>query len=116
MLDHLNANYGFISRYIADNTLKGRITDIAVDLISHQYQLVLPLVDEQGIRLASSADIAAMKLRAITFSGTRSKDYVDISFLLKSGMPLSTMLNALRRSIRERISFLRYGLWCTSKM
>lgn len=109
MLDHLNTRYGFVSRFIAEDTLKGRIDNVAVDLISHPYPLVLPLVNDSGIRLASTEDIAAMKLRAITFSGTRSKDYVDISFLLKSGMRLSAMLEAFEKKYpgTDQLSALR---------
>lgn len=47
---------------------------------------------QEGIRMASLTDIAAMKLNAITGSGTRLKDFAGIAYL--SGyMPLAEMLD-----------------------
>lgn len=72
--------------------LFGHIENIKVDFIRHGYPWVKPWIEEEGIRMASLDDIAAMKLNAITGSGSRLKDYVDIGFL-SSSMSLNEMLN-----------------------
>jgi len=45
--------------------------------------LVLPPITEEGITFLSLQDIAAMKLNAISNSGKRLKDYIDVYFLLE---------------------------------
>ncbi len=86
-------------KYKAENvrTLKNGvfcfIGDIKVDLISHQYPLVKPLVFNEGVRMVSLEDIGAMKLNVITGNGTRFKDFVDMYALLEH-LPLKQMLMA----------------------
>ena len=81
-LEYLEKKYQFISDYRAAGTLKGSINNIKVDFISHPYILVMPVVELEQIRIYSEADIAAMKVNAIAGNGTRSKDFVDLCFLL----------------------------------
>ena len=64
--------------------MKGEISGVKVDCITHAYPLVKPLIDTDGIRLATIGDIAAMKLNAIVGNGTRLKDFVDIAYLSSS--------------------------------
>jgi hypothetical protein len=66
------------SKYI--NIIK--IGDIKVDFVNYKYPWIGDLKSNDGIRLASIEDIAAMKLNAITGRGTK-KDFVDLYFLLK---------------------------------
>jgi hypothetical protein len=68
LLEYLEQNFGFRLDYSDINTLKGSIENIKIDLI---------------IRLFSIPDIAAMKLNAIAGNGTRSKDFIDIYFILQ---------------------------------
>jgi hypothetical protein len=83
MLVYLEKNYGFKLQFMYNNTLKGFIKGIFIDLLRHDYPWVSDPVKENGITMASLADIAAMKLNAISGNGTRAKDFVDIYFLLK---------------------------------
>ncbi len=83
MLEYLEQKYGFQEQYSHTNTLKGIINNVFVDLLTHNYKSVRPYVEIDGIKMASKQDIAAMKVNAITGSGTRIKDFVDIYFLLK---------------------------------
>ncbi len=78
---YLQGRYGFKERFRAKNTLKGDIGDIFIDCIRYDYPLVRPLVEEEGVRLASLEDVCCMKLAAITDDGTRLKDFVDIAYL-----------------------------------
>lgn len=43
--------------------------------------LVVPAIEEDGFRIATKTDVAAMKMHAIINSGKRPKDFVDIAFL-----------------------------------
>ena len=58
------------------------IDGVKVDCVDYPYPWLEPPVCEEGLRIASVSDIAAMKLSAATNRGTR-KDFVDIAFLLK---------------------------------
>ena len=61
--------------YVVDN--------IKVDFVHYScYPWLEDVIFEDGIRLASPKDIAAMKINAIEGRGTR-KDFVDVFFLLK---------------------------------
>ena len=58
------------------------VDDIKVDCVTHDmFPWLMPAVCEDGVRLASVSDIAAMKINAITNRGTR-KDFIDLYFLL----------------------------------
>ncbi|MBC8436109.1 MAG: nucleotidyl transferase AbiEii/AbiGii toxin family protein [Bacteroidetes bacterium] len=64
------------------NTLNLFLNEVKVDLITYNYPLISEITREEGIRLASIPDIAAMKLSALAQRGSR-KDFYDIYFLLK---------------------------------
>jgi len=101
MLSALENKYGFQLAYEASNTLKGEIAGVQVDLITHNYPLVKPLVETDGIRMATLDDIAAMKLNAISGDGTRLKDFIDVAYL-SSAMPLSDMMDAYEAKYQSR--------------
>jgi len=83
LLEFLEQNFNFKLDFSAKNTLKGSIENIKIDVISHKYPLVKPIIEIEDIFLYSIEDIAAMKLNAIAGNGTRSKDFIDIYFILK---------------------------------
>ena len=79
--NHLSKNYGFYADFITKNTLKGFIRDVKVDLITHAYPLIHPLLKHENLRLASLEDIAAMKLNAILTAVITKKTFMtSISF------------------------------------
>jgi hypothetical protein len=82
-LEYLEKNYQFALDYRAISTLKGSIGGVKVDFIAHSYNLLVPVLETDQIRIYSLADIAAMKVNAIAGNGTRSKDFVDMYFLLE---------------------------------
>ena len=65
------------------NTLLSKVNNIKVDFIKHNYAYVKPPLSEDGISFLSKEDISAMKLNAISQSGKRLKDFIDIYFLLR---------------------------------
>jgi Nucleotidyl transferase AbiEii toxin, Type IV TA system len=108
LLIHLESKYKFRLDYQQQNTLKGDIGEVKVDLIAHSYPLVKPLINIERIRLASSNDIAAMKLNAISGNGTRLKDFIDIAYL-SSSLSLADMVEAYEKkySTRNPVSVLK---------
>jgi hypothetical protein len=91
--NYLIEKYRFQIDKLGRNTLIGAMEGVKTDFITHAYPLINPLLETEGLRLASLEDIAAMKLNAISHSGQRFKDFVDVYFLLEI-MPLSAMLEA----------------------
>lgn len=73
--------YGFKVSYEKGKTLKGFIGKVMVDLIRYDYPHISPVETEEGIRLGSLPDIAAMKLSSICDNGSRIKDFIDIAHL-----------------------------------
>ena len=73
--------YGFLPSVIEEQTLIGFIHGVKIDVIYHPFPWLEPAIEEDGMRLASVADIAAMKMHAIINSGKRPKDFVDVAFL-----------------------------------
>lgn len=55
---------------------------IKVDFVYYSYPWLADAVEEDGIRLASDKDIAAMKINAIEGRGSK-KDFIDLYFLLE---------------------------------
>ena len=82
MLENIHQDYSYQLFYTASNALKGLINDIKVDLLAHRYELLAVPKILNGISVLSLQDIIAMKLNAISTSGQRSKDFIDIYYLL----------------------------------
>ena len=58
------------------------LNEVKVDVVNYDYKWIDGPVTEQGLRLASPKDIAAMKVNAVMGRGTK-KDFVDVFFLLQ---------------------------------
>lgn len=64
----------------------GHRRSIDLDLfshLSHRYPLIGKSLASEGIAISSEPDILAMKLNAISVSGQRSKDFIDIFYAFK---------------------------------
>ncbi len=83
LLEYLEEKFQFELSYSSKNTLKGNIGDVKIDFLTHKYPFIKNPISIEGASLLSIEDIAAMKLNAITGNGTRSKDFIDIYFILK---------------------------------
>jgi hypothetical protein len=91
---YLIEKYGFVRQRVTEkNTVVGFIQDVKVDFVAHIYPLLQEPVVEDGIRLYSLPDIASMKLVAISDSGKRLKDFVDLAYL-STIMSLRQMLES----------------------
>ncbi len=82
MLENLSADFSFQLFFSANNTLKGSIDQIQVDILAHRYPLIGQPIKLEKISMLSFEDIIAMKLNAISVSGQRVKDFIDIYYLL----------------------------------
>ena len=91
MLENLVQDYDFDLLFSATNTLRGSVKNIKVDIIAHRYRLLEEPIAEENISILSEPDIIAMKLNAISTSGQRVKDFIDIYYLLEK-YELSSML------------------------
>ena len=95
ILENLTVDFQFKLFFSSNNTLKGRIGPAEVDIIAHRYPLIRRPVELENITMLSVEDIAAMKLNAIAVSGQRSKDFIDVYYLLE------------KFSMKEMISFYK---------
>jgi len=101
LLAELESKYKFQLDYESKNTLKGEIKNVKVDFIAYNYPLVKPLIQKEGVRMASPEDIAAMKLNAVSGNGTRLKDFIDIAYLSPI-LTLSQMVDAYEGKYASR--------------
>jgi hypothetical protein len=83
LLEKLSADFQFRLFFSAENTIKGSINGIQIDIIAHRYPLIGSPVVVKGISILAVEDIVAMKLNAIVVSGQRVKDFIDIYYLLE---------------------------------
>ena len=58
------------------------LNGVKVDIVNYSYAWIDKPIIENGLRLASPRDIAAMKVNAVIGRGTK-KDFIDIYYLLK---------------------------------
>lgn len=79
----ITSGFSFDVQFNFNNTIIDFINKVKVDFIRHAYPLVLTPITEEGITYLSKEDIAAMKLNAISNSGKRLKDFIDVYFLLE---------------------------------
>ena len=77
------SHLGFSSTLFKNNTVLSTINNIKTDFIRHNYPILKPIIEEEGIRMLSLEDIAAMKIHVIAQSGKRLKDFIDLYYLLQ---------------------------------
>lgn len=112
LLEQLANDFGFEMFYTASNTLKGSIDGIKIDLLAHRYPLLREPLKIDGVSMLSIEDIIAMKLNAISTSGQRVKDFIDIWFLFKK-YHLREMLGFYRQkySLQNDAIVLKSLIW-----
>jgi predicted nucleotidyltransferase component of viral defense system len=84
VIELIHQDYQLQLYHTAQNTIRCNIENVNVDIIAHRYPWLNEPYEIDGIRLVSEPDIVAMKLNAISVSGQRSKDFVDIYFVLET--------------------------------
>jgi Nucleotidyl transferase AbiEii toxin, Type IV TA system len=82
LLEQIHQDFSYQLFYTSSSTLKGCIGNINIDILAHRYKLIAEPEVVHEVTLLSLPDIIAMKLNAISTSGQRSKDFIDIYYLL----------------------------------
>lgn len=90
MIAKLNSLGKFTVDQVSPRTLLGEFMETKFSLFYLSYPLIDKSLDFSGVSLASTKDIAAMKLAAITGRGTK-KDYIDLYFLAKEKYQFAEM-------------------------
>jgi len=85
ILNFLNKNYR--GKYqiinIQNIIMQVIISEIKVDFVKYDFDLIDDVKEEKGIKYLGINDIAAMKLMAVANRGDQAKDFFDIYYLLK---------------------------------
>ena len=77
---------------------------VKVDVVRYNYPWLASFEKHDGIRLASTKDIAAMKLNAIAGRGVK-KDFIDLNLLLDH-FSLPEMLSFYREKYKQTSDFM----------
>lgn len=110
MLEQIHQDFSYQLLFTSSNTLKGSINNVNVDILAHRYKLIAEPIDVEGISILSAPDIIAMKLNAISTSGQRSKDFIDIFYLL-GNYDLKSMLEYYQKKYNQQnVSFILKSL------
>jgi predicted nucleotidyltransferase component of viral defense system len=89
------------------NWLGVKFEGVKIDVLKYPYTLLNMPLEIDGIRLVSQADIAAMKLSAISSRGAK-KDFIDLFFLLQTfTLPEMLEFYTLKFGIHEHFHVLR---------
>lgn len=86
------------------NILILSVNDVKVDFVHYSYLWLDPVLEIDGIRLASKKDIAAMKLNAIAGRGSK-KDFIDLYYLVRE-ISLQDMLSAYQEKYKDGSVFM----------
>lgn len=93
--EELSARLASIPEFVGDGTAQwtvwGKIGETKFSIFHYKYSLLEQTVPFEGIKLASLADIAAMKIHAIEDRGTK-RDFID-TYLLAKKFSLERMLD-----------------------
>ncbi|MCK9400284.1 MAG: nucleotidyl transferase AbiEii/AbiGii toxin family protein [Bacteroidales bacterium] len=101
ILENINQDFQFQLFNSAPNTLTGSIGKIKVDIIAHRYPYIKDPNIHNDISILAEQDIVAMKLNAISTSGQRVKDFIDIYYLLDK-FDLAEMLSYYKAKYNQQ--------------
>lgn len=83
----------------SERTFNGSLDGVKISFFKYQYRLIFSTQDFNGIKLADTRDIAAMKIEAISGRGSK-KDFVDLYVLLKI-YTIEEILNFFNEKYKE---------------
>ena len=101
LLEQIQQDFEIQLHFTSTNTIKGSINNVKVDFIAHRYPYLKEpcIIDEY--KILSEKDIIAMKLNAISVSGQRSKDFIDIYYALER-YSLAEMISFYQKKYRQQ--------------
>ena len=80
------------------------LNGVKIDVVQYRYPWISEMVLDENIRMASTTDIAAMKINAITGRGS-VKDFIDLYYMLRKHS-LSEMLGYFETKYHDGSVFL----------
>lgn len=101
----------FVTRQVAPATLHGSVHGVGLSLLEYRYPLLAGLRPWRGgSRIAARADLAAMKLAALSQRGAK-KDFVDLYALGTRSCSLQQMLGWYQEKYSvQDLAHVLYGL------
>lgn len=90
----------FEKNTLSQDTLLGIFNSVKFSLFYLEYPLIEKTESFLNVSIASTADIAAMKLAAIVDRGTK-RDFIDLYFLAKERYNLEKMLNFYNKKYQK---------------
>ena len=78
----LKQKYNFKENQNRDYFIQGQMDGVKIDILKYPYKPLNLIVEVENVRMVVAADIASMKMAAITNRG-RKRDFIDLFFLLK---------------------------------
>lgn len=88
-------------------TILGHLRKVKFSFFYYKYPLLFSLKSFGGAKIADARDVAPMKLSAICDRGTK-RDFIDLYFLLKSGLSLKKILGLYDQKFGKLASNLVY--------
>lgn len=85
------------------NTLNCNLDNVKISFFRYGYDLMYPIVDFEGMKIADIRDIAAMKIDTIASRGSK-KDFIDFYFLLEI-----YNINEIIRFFEKKFSNISYN-------
>ncbi len=102
IIESLQQDYTLQLFSTAENTIKGVIDNINIDIIAHRYSYLNPPGEINDFKILSEPDILAMKLNATSISGQRTKDFIDIYFVMKDNKySLTDILDFYKKKYKQ---------------
>lgn len=100
LINSLKKISNFEKNTLSQDTLLGIFNSVKFSLFYLEYPLIQKTKSFLNISLASTADIAAMKLAAIVDRGTK-RDFIDLYFLAKEKYKLKEMLSFYNKKYQK---------------
>lgn len=81
-------------------TVKGVLNDVKLSFFFYQHNLLKPVENFLGIKIAHSIDIALMKITAIGSRGSK-KDFIDLYFISQEILSLKKLFALLPKKFKK---------------
>lgn len=103
MKDGLSVLGDFVVESEDEGTLHGTLDQVKITFLRYPYEVLFPLLDFEGAKVADERDIAAMKMDAVSSRGSK-KDFIDLYFLLEK-----YSLGELFEFFEKKFAHLKYN-------
>jgi len=94
IVDHLRAAGNLRLDQMGKGTIVGNLGSVRISLFKYPYRLLDPLIEWNGLNMASIHDIALMKMVAIFQRGS-IKDFIDLFFIAREFKTIDALIPEL---------------------